>query len=49
MGIAESTVEKHVAYGVRLCAERMFAKRGEIRKSDASIYASGRKGKSNEQ
>src|ERR1700730_4073173 len=24
--IAESTVEKHVAYGVRLCAERMFTK-----------------------
>jgi RNA polymerase sigma factor (sigma-70 family) len=28
LGISESTVEKHVAYGVRLCAERMFAQRG---------------------
>ena len=25
LAISESTVEKHVAYGVRLCAERMFA------------------------
>jgi RNA polymerase sigma factor (sigma-70 family) len=25
LGIAESTVEKHVAHGVRLCAQRMFA------------------------
>jgi RNA polymerase sigma factor (sigma-70 family) len=29
LGISENTVEKHVAYGVRLCAERMYAKRGE--------------------
>src|SRR5580704_10626833 len=34
LGITESTVEKHVAYGVRLCAERMFAQRGEIVESD---------------
>src|ERR1700733_13841250 len=34
LGIAESTVEKHVAYGVRLCAERMFARRCEVRKPD---------------
>jgi RNA polymerase sigma factor (sigma-70 family) len=27
LGIAESTVEKHVAYGVRLCADRLFAQR----------------------
>jgi len=27
LGISESTVEKHVAYGVRLCAEQMFAQR----------------------
>ncbi len=29
LGIAESTVEKHVATGVRLCAQRMFATRDE--------------------
>jgi RNA polymerase sigma factor (sigma-70 family) len=27
LGISESTVEKHVATGVRLCAERMYASR----------------------
>jgi len=27
LAISESTVEKHVAYGVRLCAERMYAQR----------------------
>jgi RNA polymerase sigma factor (sigma-70 family) len=36
LGITESTVEKHVAYGVRLCAERMFATRGETRKPTPS-------------
>jgi RNA polymerase sigma factor (sigma-70 family) len=49
LAITESTVEKHVAYGVRLCAERMFAKRGETRKPDATRNAAGRKGKSDEQ
>jgi RNA polymerase sigma factor (sigma-70 family) len=49
LAITESTVEKHVAYGVRLCAERMFAKRGETRKPDAKKSALGRKGKSDEQ
>lgn len=47
--ISESTVEKHVAYGVRLCAEHMFAARGEIRKADTSKDAPARKGKSDEQ
>jgi RNA polymerase sigma factor (sigma-70 family) len=46
--IAESTVEKHVAYGVRLCAERMFAKRGATGKS-VEKTAPARKGKSDEQ
>jgi RNA polymerase sigma-70 factor (ECF subfamily) len=49
LGITESTVEKHVAYGVRLCAERMFAMRGETGKPGASMNASGRKGKADEQ
>jgi RNA polymerase sigma-70 factor (ECF subfamily) len=49
LAITESTVEKHVAYGVRLCADRMFAKRGETRKPDAEEGTSGRKGKSDEQ
>ncbi len=48
LAISESTVEKHVAYGVRLCAERMFAKRGETRKPDEKSTL-GRKGKSDEQ
>jgi len=26
LGVSERTVEKHVAYGVRLCADRMFAR-----------------------
>jgi RNA polymerase sigma-70 factor (ECF subfamily) len=46
--ITESTVEKHVAYGVRLCAERMFAKRGEKAKP-ADKAAPARKGKADEQ
>jgi RNA polymerase sigma factor (sigma-70 family) len=49
LAISESTVEKHVAYGVRLCAERMFAKRGETRKPDAGESVASRKGKSDEQ
>jgi len=49
LGIAESTVEKHVAYGVRLCAERMFARRGEKRKPDPPKVAPGWKGISDEQ
>jgi RNA polymerase sigma factor (sigma-70 family) len=49
LAIAESTVEKHVAYGVRLCAERMFAKRGETRKPDAQKLTLGRKRQSDEQ
>jgi RNA polymerase sigma factor (sigma-70 family) len=48
LSISESTVEKHVAYGVRLCAERMFAKRGETRKPGAVNSAPGRIGKSDE-
>jgi RNA polymerase sigma factor (sigma-70 family) len=47
LAITESTVEKHVAYGVRLCAERMFAKRGDTKKPDRAELA--RKGKSDEQ
>jgi RNA polymerase sigma factor (sigma-70 family) len=48
LGIAESTVEKHVAYGVRLCAERMFAQRdgSETRREIASSV--NRKGLSDE-
>jgi RNA polymerase sigma factor (sigma-70 family) len=49
LAITESTVEKHVAYGVRLCAERMFAKRGETRKPDAQKWTLVRKGKPDEQ
>jgi RNA polymerase sigma factor (sigma-70 family) len=48
LAITESTVEKHVASGVRLCAERMFAKRGETRRPDARKWTLGRK-KSDEQ
>jgi RNA polymerase sigma factor (sigma-70 family) len=48
LSISESTVEKHVAYGVRLCAERMFAKRGEPSKPGAANSAPGRIGKSDE-
>jgi RNA polymerase sigma-70 factor (ECF subfamily) len=49
LAITESTVEKHVAYGVRLCAERMFAMRGETRKPDAAKDAPAGKAKSDEQ
>ena len=49
LSITESTVEKHVAYGVRLCAERMFTQRSEARKTDASTTAAPAwKGKSDE-
>jgi RNA polymerase sigma factor (sigma-70 family) len=47
--ITESTVEKHVAYGVRLCAERMFAKRGGRGKPDAGRTVPVRKRESDEQ
>jgi transposase len=47
--ITESTVEKHVAYGVRLCAERMFARGGEARKPGVGKAAPVRKVKSDEQ
>lgn len=43
LGISESTVEKHVAYGVRLCAERMFARRGETKTRGVATEASSRK------
>jgi len=49
LAISESTVEKHVAYGVRLCAERMFAKRGAGEKPVAAKAAPARKGKFDEQ
>jgi RNA polymerase sigma factor (sigma-70 family) len=49
LAITESTVEKHVAYGVRLCAERMFANRGARGKPEAEETAPVRKGKSDEQ
>jgi RNA polymerase sigma factor (sigma-70 family) len=49
LGISESTVEKHVAYGVRLCAERMFAKRSDTSKPDAQKNTAGREGESGEQ
>jgi len=43
LGITESTVEKHVAYGVSLCADRMYAKRGERSMQEAVTTASTRK------
>ena len=49
LSISESTVEKHVAYGVRLCAERMFAQRGAGGKPAAEKAAPSRKGRSDEQ
>ena len=49
LGISESTVEKHVAYGVRLCAERMFAKRGGGGRPAAEKMSRARTGKSDEQ
>jgi len=47
--ITESTVEKHVAYGVRLCAERMFAKRAARANPEAEKTAPARNGISDEQ
>ncbi len=49
LGITESTVEKHVAYGVRLCTERMFVTRKEPGKFDAAKAASNGRAKSDEQ
>jgi RNA polymerase sigma factor (sigma-70 family) len=43
LAIAESTVEKHVAHGVRLCAERMFAKREQTIKPKAAKEMTARK------
>jgi RNA polymerase sigma factor (sigma-70 family) len=48
LGITQSTVEKHVAYGVRLCAERMFAQRGVQGKPEAVKATPARKRKSDE-
>jgi RNA polymerase sigma factor (sigma-70 family) len=48
LGISQSTVEKHVAYGVRLCAERMFAQRGGQGTRLDSAPATHRKGFSDE-
>jgi len=48
LGISESTVEKHVAYGVRLCAERMFAQRGGQGTHRGSAPAAHRKGLADE-
>ena len=45
LGITESTVEKLVAHGVRLCAERMFAMRVETRKPDPLRKSLGSQGK----
>ena len=49
LAISESTVEKHVAYGVRLCAERMFAKRDAGGKPAAEKTARARKVESDAQ
>ena len=49
LAITESTVEKHVAHGVRLCAERMFAKRAAAAKPNAAKDAFARKSEFNEQ
>jgi len=49
LAISESTVEKHVAYGVRLCAERMFAQRGADGRPAAEKTAAARKRKPDEQ
>jgi RNA polymerase sigma factor (sigma-70 family) len=49
LGITESTVEKHVAYGVRLCAERMFAQRGEMVEPEPVRHPPARKANLDEQ
>ena len=41
LGIAEHTVEKHVSYGVRLCAARMLETIGPMDSSAASVPATG--------
>lgn len=41
LGIAEHTVEKHISYGVRLCAERVMGAAGGAR-PDADAPAHGR-------
>jgi DNA-directed RNA polymerase specialized sigma24 family protein len=43
LAITESTVEKHVAHGVRLCAERMFAKREQAVKPKTAKEMTARK------
>jgi RNA polymerase sigma factor (sigma-70 family) len=48
LGISESTVEKHVAYGVRLCADRMFAQRNEPANGRTAVSAVNRKERSDE-
>ena len=48
LSISESTVEKHVAYGVRLCADRMFAQRREPANSRPAVSAISRKEHSDE-
>ena len=49
LAITESTVEKHVAHGVRLCAERMFAKREQAVKPKATKEMTARKTEFDEQ
>jgi RNA polymerase sigma factor (sigma-70 family) len=49
LAITESTVEKHVAHGVRLCAERMFAKRAAEAKPNAAKDALARRSEFNGQ
>lgn len=49
LAITESTVEKHVAHGVRLCAERMFAKREQAGKPNAAKEMPARKTEFHEQ
>ncbi|MBS0421959.1 MAG: RNA polymerase sigma factor [Proteobacteria bacterium] len=41
LGIAEHTVEKHVSYGVRLCAARMLETMGPMDSSAAAVPAAG--------
>lgn len=38
LGIAEHTVEKHISYGIRLCAARMFERTGGANDTDALPY-----------
>lgn len=46
LGISENTVEKHVATGVRLCAERMYAKqRGAVTADSSQKAAHASRGK----